>query len=92
MRTHDERMNKLVKRRFQAGLGSEIKRVYKEGQQINTLLLAQVIQVNYKYNTVDLLALQHKEVFQNSYANEGRFSARLPMEFGGRNIVGQPYG
>lgn len=79
-------------RRFQAGLGSEHKRLYKEGQQINTLLLAQVIQVNYKYNTVDLLALQHKEVFQNSYANEGRFSARLPMEFGGRNLVGQPYG
>jgi hypothetical protein len=79
-------------RRFQAGLGSEHKRVYKEGQQINTLLLAQVIQVNYKYNTVDLLALQHKEVFQNSYANEGRFSARLPMEFGGRNLAGQPYG
>ena len=79
-------------RRFQAGLGSEHKRLYKEGQQINTLLLAQVIQVNYKYNTVDLLALQHKDVFQNSYANEGRFSARLPMEFGGRNIAGQPYG
>lgn len=79
-------------RRFQAGLGSEHKRLYKEGQQINTLLLAQVIQVNYKYNTVDLLALQHKEVFQNSYANEGRFSARLPMEFGGRNLAGQPYG
>ena len=79
-------------RRFQAGLGSEHKRLYKEGQQINTLLLAQVIQVNYKYNTVDLLALQHKEVFQNSYANEGKFSARLPMEFGGRNLAGQPYG
>lgn len=79
-------------RRFQAGLGSEHKRLYKEGQQINTLLLAQVIQVNYRYNTVDLLALQHKEVFQNSYANEGKFSARLPMEFGGRNLAGQPYG
>ena len=28
-------------RRFQAGLGSEHKRLYKEGQQINTLLLGQ---------------------------------------------------
>ncbi|MEI2421864.1 hypothetical protein V6O07_16425, partial [Arthrospira platensis SPKY2] len=33
-----------------------------------------------------------KEVFQNSYANEGKFSAKLPIEFGGRNIAGQPYG
>lgn len=85
-------MTTLAGRRFQSALGSEVKRVYKEGQQINTLLLAQVIQVNYKYNTVDLITLQHKEVFQNSYANEGKFSARLPMEFGGRNAVGKSYG
>lgn len=78
--------------RFQSGLGTNFTRRYKEGQQINTLLLAQVINVNYKYNTVDLMSLQHKEVFQNSYANEGKFSAKLPIEFGGRNIAGQPYG
>lgn len=51
-----------------------------------------VVKVNYKYNTVDLVALYKKETFQGSYTNEGRYSAKLPMEFGGRNIAGQPYG
>lgn len=78
--------------RFQAGLGTEWKRKYKQGSTLDTLMLAQVINVNYKYNTVDLISLQHKEVFQNSYMNEGKFSARLPVEFSGRNQYGKPYG
>lgn len=79
-------------RRFQSGLGSEFTRRYKEGQQVDTLMLMSVTKVHYKYNTVDLIALKHKETFTASYANEGKYSAKLPMEFGGRNIAGQPYG
>lgn len=79
-------------RRFQSGLGSEFTRRYKEGQQVDTLMLMSVTKVHYKYNTVDLIALKHKETFTTSYANEGKYSAKLPMEFGGRNIAGQPYG
>ncbi|MDN6112750.1 MAG: hypothetical protein L0I72_06710, partial [Tetragenococcus halophilus] len=79
-------------RRFQSGLGTELTRRYKEGQRVDTIKLMSVVKVNYKYNTVDLVALYKKETFQGSYTNEGRYSAKLPMEFGGRNIAGQPYG
>lgn len=79
-------------RRFQSGLGTELTRRYKEGQRVDTIKLMSVVKVNYKYNTVDLVALYKKETFQGSYTNEGRYSAKLPMEFGGRNIAGKPYG
>lgn len=82
----------MAQPRFQAGLGTKWDRAYKEGTNVSTIVLAQVIKVNYKYNSVDLMLLRHKEVLQNSYMTEGKFSAKLPMEFGGRNIYGKPYG
>lgn len=84
-----ERTNNRV---FQAGLGTEWERTYKEGTKVTSLLLAQVIKVNYKYNTVDLMTFQEKNTFQGSHINNGKFSAKLPLEFGGRNSLGQPYG
>lgn len=82
----------MAERVFQAGLGTEWERAYKEGSNISTLILAQVIKVNYKFNSVDLMSMGQKNTFQGSHINNGKFSARLPLEFGGRNSLGQPYG
>lgn len=79
-------------RRFQAGLGSEFVRRYKAGKSVSTLIIAQVIQVNYKYNTVDLISVKNKDIMRGAYNTEGAFSAKIPIEFGGRNSAGKPYG
>ena len=82
----------MAERVFQSGLGTEWERAYKEGTKVSSLILAQVIKVNYQYNSVDLVTSGNKDTFQSSYTDGGKFSARLPLEFGGRNSVGQPYG
>ncbi|WP_145475496.1 hypothetical protein, partial [Staphylococcus hominis] len=46
--------------RLQSQLGKEVKRMYKEGQNVVKLSLARVVKVNYKYNTVDVVTVQGK--------------------------------
>ncbi|AIA64246.1 glycerophosphoryl diester phosphodiesterase [Listeria phage List-36] len=78
--------------RTQASLGSEWERVYKAGEKVDTIVLAQIIKVNYKYNTAEVMILKNKEVMSKSYISKGKFSAPLPQDFAGRTLEGLPYG
>lgn len=74
--------------RFQSSLGRKLKRRYKDSQNIDRISFGRVIKVNYKYNTVDVVT--DKGGF--SSAEEGRYAAKLPVLFGGRNLSGYEYG
>lgn len=78
--------------RFQAQLGKELKRVYKEGNNIVRLSLARVSKVNYKYNTVEVITTLHKNSTVKNPNDNGRYSARLPVTFGGKTPDGKVYG
>lgn len=78
--------------RFQAQLGSEVKRMYKEGESVIRLSLARVTKVNYKYNTVEVMTTLHKNSTSKNPSDNGRYSARLPVMFGGRTPEGKVYG
>lgn len=82
----------LSSMRFQAQLGSEVKRMYKEGENIIKLSLARVTKVNYKYNTVEVMTTLHKNSTSKNPSDNGRYSARLPVMFGGRTPEGKVYG
>lgn len=84
--------NPLSPFRFQSQLGKELKRVYKEGNNIVKLSLARVTKVNYKYNTVEVITTIHKNSTVKNPANNGRYSARLPVTFGGKTPDGKVYG
>lgn len=79
--------------RLQAGLG-RVKEVYREGDNISTLLLARVVNVNHKYNTVDVetIGTFSGDTLAGSTEADGRFSAKLPIQFGGTNYKGKAYG
>lgn len=78
--------------RFQSALGSEIKRMYKEGENVVKLSLARVIKVNYRYNTVEVITTVHKNSTMKNPNDNGRYSARLPVTFGGKTPDGNVYG
>ena len=78
--------------RFQSQLGKEVKRMYKEGNNIVRLSLARVTKVNYKYNTVEVITTLHKNTTMKNPNDNGRYSARLPITFGGRTPDGKVYG
>lgn len=78
--------------RFQSQLSKELKRAYKEGDNIVTLSFAEVIKVNYKYNTVDVITTKYKNSTTKNPNDNGKYSARLPIQFGGRTPSGNVYG
>lgn len=86
-------MDSLNTPRLQAGLG-RVKEVYREGDNISTLLLARVVNVNHKYNTVDVetIGTFSGDTLAGSTEADGRFSAKLPIQFGGTNYKGKAYG
>ncbi|AIW03320.1 tail fiber protein [Bacillus phage Mater] len=88
----DQFMTPLSPIRFQAQLGKETKRMYKEGQNVVKLSLARVIKVNYKYNTVEVITTLHKNSTVKNPSDNGKFSARLPVAFGGTTPEGKVYG
>lgn len=77
--------------RRQASLGSEFRRVYGEGKRMDMIMIATVINVNYRYNTVDI-KLRDNTIIMNSGNQEGKYSAPMPIAFGGRTVEGKPYG
>lgn len=78
----------------QSGLGTEWERKYPFGETVDKLFIARVVQVNYRYGTVDLVMPKTSEMrmSQGYHVTQGEFSARLPMEYGGLNQYGKPYG
>ena len=64
--------------RLQASLGRNQEDVYRAGDSVSDLLLAQVVKVNYVYNTVDVITARYNERFIKGKDSAGRFSARLP--------------
>ena len=88
----DQFSTPLSAMRLQSQLGKETKRMYKEGQNIVRLSLARVVKVNYKYNTVDVITTLHKNTTAKSPTDNGKFSARLPISFGGTTPDGKVYG
>jgi len=82
----------LSSMRFQSQLGKEHERRYKEGENALRLSIAEVVKVNYKYNTVDVVTKLYKNSTVRNPINNGKFSAKLPISFGGRTPEGHPYG
>lgn len=78
--------------RTQSSLGTEFRRLYNEGSKIDRITLAEVVKVNYRYNTVDVKTIEGNSAILNSGSAEGRYSAKIPVEFGGRTLEGKPYG
>ncbi len=78
--------------RFQSQLGKEARRRYNEGKNVIRLSLARVVKVNYKYNTVDVVTILHRNALTKNPADGGKFSARLPVQFGGKTPDGKVYG
>lgn len=78
--------------RFQSQLGKEFRRRYKEENNLIRLTLARVVKVNYKYNTVDVVTVRYGDTLVKNPTDEGKFSARLPVSFGGRTPDGKVYG
>jgi archaellum component FlaC len=88
----DQFMTPLNPMRFQSQLGKEMKRRYKEGQNVVRLSLARVTKVNYQYNTVDVQTTRYKNTFSKNPVDNGRYAARLPVAFGGKTPEGNVYG
>ena len=80
------------KSRVQSGLGRARKEA-KSNENINDLLLAKVTKVNYLYNTVDVVTTDVKgETFAQTPETKGKYSARVPVTFGGSLMNGMSYG
>lgn len=77
--------------RTQASLGTEFKRVYNEDSNMDKLMLAKVVSINYRYNTVGVQSVTDGSVISKP-GQEGKFSAKLPVQFSGRTADGKPYG
>ena len=58
----------------------------------NRLIMAEVISVNYLYNTVELQSIRNHEMLVKSQDKRGQFSAKLPVTFGGTYSNGKTYG
>ncbi|ULF49311.1 hypothetical protein [Bacillus phage MrBubbles] len=78
--------------RFQSQLGKEMKRKYKEGNNLVTLSLADVVKVNYKYNTVDVITVRENNSTAKNPNDNGKYSAMLPTHMSGRTANGNIYG
>ncbi|AXF41855.1 tail fiber protein [Bacillus phage Saddex] len=78
--------------RFQSQLGKEVKRKYKEGNNLVTLSLADVVKVNYKYNTVDVITVRENNSTAKNPNDNGKYSAMLPTHMSGRTANGNIYG
>lgn len=75
--------------RLQSQLG-RVKEVYKEPS--DSLIMAKVLKVNFIYNTVDVVTISSSERLVKSSETQGRFSASLPVSFGGSLSNGDTYG
>ena len=75
--------------RLQSGLG-RVKEVYKE--PASSFVMATVAKVNYLYNSVDVVTINYSERIMKDASTQGRFSAQLPVGFGGSFTDGTVYG
>ena len=83
---------KLTGKRYQTSLGREFKPVYDEAKDMNSLVFATVVKVNYQYNTVDVVTTKNADSLVKPTETRGKLSARLPVTFGGSLSNGKPYG
>lgn len=83
---------KLTGKRYQTSLGREFKPVYDEAKDMNSLVFATVVKVNYRFNTVDVVTTKNADSLVKPTATRGKLSARLPVTFGGSLSNGKPYG
>lgn len=80
------------KSRVQSGLG-RVRKEAKSNENVNDLLLAKVTKVNYLYNTVDVVTTDVRgEIFSQTPETKGKYSARVPVTFGGSLLNGMSYG
>lgn len=75
--------------RLQSGLG-RVEDVYKE--PASSFVMATVAKVNYLYNTVDVVTINYSERLIKDSSTQGRFSAQLPVSYGGSFTDGTVYG
>ena len=78
--------------RRQSGLGNNFSEVTSEDNKMKSLLMARVIKVYYKYQTVELEALTGKLSLGKGNNTEGRFSAPFPKSFTGMTPENEVYG
>ena len=58
----------------------------------DSLIMAEVVKVNYLYNTVELRTIKNHEMLVKGEETSGQFSAKLPVNFGGSYSNGKTYG
>lgn len=75
--------------KLQSSLG-RVAEVYKE--QADSLIMARVVKVNFIYNTVDVVTIRYTERLMKDADSQGKFSAQLPVSFGGQFSNGDTYG
>ena len=78
--------------RRQAGLGTTFSETTSEDNKMKSLILARIIKVYYKYQTVELEALSGKLSLGKGNNTEGRFSAPYPKSFTGLTPENEVYG
>lgn len=76
----------------QSSLGNEYERVYHAGKNIDRIVMGTVEKVNYRYNTVDVRLVDDNALLGSSHFSEGKFAARLPVQFSGTNADGKAFG
>lgn len=78
-------------KRVQSALGRE-KTEYFSDTDVSDLIVCKVVKVNYLYNTVDVIAKDRNDSYIKPTETLGRYSARLPVNFGGALSNGASYG
>lgn len=78
--------------RRQSGLGTTFSETTSEDNKMKSLILARIIKVYYKYQTVELEALSGKLSLGKGNNTEGRFSAPYPKSFTGLTPENEVYG
>lgn len=86
-RNYNRKLNNSTK--LQSSLG-RVAPVYKE--YADTLTMAKVLKVNYIYNTVDVVTIKYSERVAKDSSTSGKFSAKIPVMFGGQMSNGDTYG
>lgn len=82
----------LKRSRTQSSMGRKSVEVYKESEGYSNLLLATVVAVNFVYNSVEVVTVRNNENLVKPKSTLGKYSARLPVSFGGSWANGNTYG
>lgn len=84
--------NKPIRGRYKAQSSLDSKNIGTRELGPDSMLFGRVVRVNYIYNTVEVVTTRYTERIIKDDASQGRFSAKLPVNFGGSLSNGYSYG